>query len=106
MASIDEELLMDEKETQREIAFIRKQLPSSLKELCSDEQLHWMLDTLVDYYVESGILDSDDDDVDIDLEVAANHICQQAEKEGQPKLDAQYVFFVVEADLDFQEENL
>ena len=102
MASIDDELVMDEQEMQRELSFIRQQLPSSLKELYSDEQLRWMLDTLVEYYVESGILDSNDDEVDIDIEMAATHLCQQAEKEGLPKLDAQDVFFVVEADLDFQ----
>ena len=102
MANIDDELLKDEQEAIEEIAFIREQLPSDLKEQYSDEQLRWMMDTLVDYYVESGILDSDDDEVDIDLEAAAEHLCQQAEKEGLPKMDAQDVFFVVEADLDFQ----
>lgn len=102
MANLDDELLKDEQEAIEEIAFIREQLPSDLKEQYSDEQLRWMMDTLVDYYVESGILDSNDDEVDIDLEAAAKHLCEQAEKEGLPKMDEQDVFFVVEADLDFQ----
>ena len=33
MASIDEELLQDMEEIRREIAFIREQLPTDLKEL-------------------------------------------------------------------------
>ena len=106
MASIDDELLMDEQENQREIAFIRAQLPSELKERYTDDQLLWMLDTLVGYYVESGVLDTDDEEVEIDLEQAADYLCRQAETEGMPRLDPQEVFFVVEADLDFQEQAL
>lgn len=106
MAGFEDELLMDEQEIVREIAFIREQLPLDLKENYTDKQLRWMLDTIVDYYVESGILDSDDDEIDIDLEAAAQHICQQAQKESLPALDPQDVYFVVEADIDFQEQNL
>ena len=106
MSSIDEELLMDEQENQREIAFIRGQLPSELKERYTDEQLLWMLDTIVDYYFTSGVLEADGDEIDIDLERVAEHVCRQAEAEHLPKLSAQDVFFVVEADLDFQEQNL
>ena len=106
MASIDDELLMDEQENRREVAFIRGQLPSELKERYTDDQLLWMLDTLVDYYVESGVLDTDDDEVEIDLEQASDYVCRQAEAEGLPQLDPQEVFFVVEADLDFQEQSL
>ena len=56
MASIDEELLLDEQENEREIAFIREQLPQDLKEKYSDERLQWMLDTIVEYYYTSGLL--------------------------------------------------
>ena len=106
MASIDEELLMDLEEMRREIAFIRKQLPQELKEAYDDELLTWMLDTIVDYYVDSGLLDSDDAEVEIDMEKVAQHICQQAAKEKRTALDPQDVFFVVEADLDFQEQEM
>lgn len=106
MAGIDEELLNDEEETRREIAFIREQLPIDAKEKFSDELLSWMLDAIVDYYVESGVLDSDDDEIDIDMEQVADRMCERAFKERKEKLDPQEVFFVVEADLDFQEQNL
>ena len=63
MATFDEELLQDQEENKREIAFIREQLPSDLKELYTDDQLVWMLDTIATYFYESGILESDDDEV-------------------------------------------
>ena len=105
MASIDEELLMDEEEDRREIAFIREQLPLDTKEKYSDELMLWMLDAIVDYYVTSGVLDSDDEEIEIDIEQAAAHVCEQDRKEGKGELDPQEVYFVVEADLDYQEQN-
>ena len=105
MASIDEEILLDQEENRREIQFIREQLPSDLKEQYSDEQLLWMLDAIAEYFFESGILETDDDEVDIDIDTIAEHLCRQAKTEGQPDLDASEVRFVVEADLDYQEQN-
>lgn len=105
MASIDEELLRDEEENRREIAFIRERLPMDTKEKFTDEQMQWMLDTIVDYYVTSGILDSDAEELDIDMEQVAAHVCDQWRKVFHSELDPQEIFFIVEADLDFQEEE-
>lgn len=104
MASIDDELLMDEEETRREMAFIRKQLPQDMKDKYSDEQLLWMLDEIVEYYVSSGVLDTNDDEIDIDMEKVAAYVCEQSLKQSRGELDPQEVSFVVEADLDFQEQ--
>lgn len=103
MASFEEELLMDEQDTLREIAFIRKQLPAELKSLYSDDQLRWILDTIVEYYVESGVFDTNDDEVDINIDLVAEHVCSQAAKEEQPPLNPDEVYYVIEADLDYQE---
>lgn len=105
MASLDEELLKDEEENRREIAFIREQLPSDLKELFSDEQLQFIIDAIGTYFYESGILETNDDEVDVDLEVIAQFVCKEAKEEGEGSFDPQDVYWVVEADLDFQEEE-
>ena len=105
MASIDDEILKDQEENRREILFIRKQLPSELKDKYSDEQLLWMLDAIAEYFFESGILETDEDEVDSDIDTIAEHLCRQAKTEGLSDLDASEVRFVVEADLDYQEQN-
>ncbi len=106
MASIDDELLIDEEENRREIAFIKTQLSSELKEKFTDEQLQFVIDAIGCYFFESGILENDDDDeVEIDLEVIADYVCKEAKEEGEAPMDPQDVFFVVQADLDFQEQN-
>ena len=107
MASIDEEIRLDEEENRRELAFIRTQLPPSIKKFYSDKDILWMMDAIVDYYFDSGILESNEEEVDIDLEAVAEYVCKRAKDEGFcSSFNPEEVFFIVQADLDFQEQNL
>ena len=106
MAGIDELIRMDEEEDQRELAFIRGQLPSDMKSRFSDEDILYMMEAIVDYFYTSGVLDSDAEEVDIDMEKVAEHVCRQAEKDAVGTFDPQDVFFIVQADLDYQEQNV
>jgi hypothetical protein len=106
MASIEEELRLDEEENRRELAFIRERIPFDAKKHYSDETILYMMDLIVDYYYTSGILESDAEEVDIDLEAVADYVCTKAKEEGVKNLAPEYVLFIVQADLDFQEQNL
>ena len=107
MASFDEEIRLDEEENRRELAFIRTQLPSSIKKFYSDKDILYMMDLIVDYYYTSGILESDDEEVDIDLEAVAEYVCKRAKDEGFcASFNPEEVFVIVQADLDFQEQNV
>jgi hypothetical protein len=106
MASIEEELRLDEEENRRELAFIRERIPFDAKKHYSDETILYMMDLIVDYYYTSGILESDAEEVDIDLEAVADYVCTKAKEEGVKNFDPEYVLFIVQADLDFQEQNL
>ena len=106
MASLDEELRMDAEEDAREADFILSQLPSDLKERFTKEEILRLMDLIVEYYYESGVLDLDDDEIEIDLEQVADAICKKAKKEGLGDYQADEVFFVVQADLDYQEQTL
>ena len=106
MASFDEEIRLDEEENRRELAYIRTQLPSDIKKFYSDKDILYMMDLIVDYYYTSGILESDADEVDIDLEVVAEYVCNRAKEERFcSSFNPKEVFFIVQADLDFQEQN-
>ena len=105
--SIDEEILLDDQETQREMQFIRRQLPIDTKESFTDDGLlSWVLDAIASYYFESGVLESTADEIDIDMDAVAAYVCSLAEEEGRGRLDAQDIRLIAEADLDFQEENV
>jgi hypothetical protein len=104
--SIDEEMLLDQQETQREMAYIRQVLPIDAKEAYADDDLlSWVLDAIASYYYESGVLESTADEVDVDMDEVARYVCALAEQEGMSPLDPQEVRLIAEADLDFQEEN-
>ena len=106
MASIEEELRLDEEENQRELAFIRERITFDGKKHYKDETVLYIMDLIVDYYYTSGILESTEDEVDIDLEAVTDYVCSKAKEEGVNNLIPEYVLPIVEADLDFQEQNL
>jgi len=106
MASIEEELRLDEEENLRELAFIRQQIPFDAKKHYSDETILYVMDLIVDYYYSSGILESQEEEVDIDLEKVVDYVIRRAKEEGVSNLEPEYVLFIVQADLDFQEQNL
>jgi len=107
MASIEEELRLDEEENRRELEYIREFLPVDLKYHYSNSDILWIIDAIVDYYYTSGILETNAEEVDIDMELVADYICRRAKEEGVSKsFDPQDVVLMVQADLDFQEQNL
>ncbi|MBR6195327.1 MAG: hypothetical protein IKQ58_07645 [Prevotella sp.] len=106
MPSFEDELRMDEEENRREIAFIRERLPQELKTYFSDDDLYYLMDAIVDYYYDSGILESTADELDIDLQQVADAVVAQAKKDKAGTFDPEAVYYVVEADLDFQEQNV
>ena len=66
-----------------------------------------MMDLIVDYYFTSGILESEEEEIDIDLEKIAEYVCKRAKDEGFcSSFNPEEVFFIVQADLDFQEQEL
>ena len=106
--SFEDELRLDEEENLREVEFIPLSscLLISRRSIVSPDIL-WIMDAIVDYYYTSGILESNDEEVDIDMEAVAEYVCQKAVSEGVSKsFNPEEVFFIVQADLDFQEQNL
>ena len=106
MASFEEELLMDAEENAREAEYILNTIPNELKEKFTEDDIYFMMDAIVDYYVNSGVLEGSNDDeyVESDLQKVAEYVCKVAKEEGKD-YDPADVFFVAQADFDFQEEE-
>ena len=106
MASIDDELLQDEQETRREMAYIREELPADVAQhYADDELLSFVLDAIASYYFESGVLESQSDEVDVDMDDVARYVSASVEQELGLKLDSQELRLIAEADLDFLSEE-
>jgi len=104
MSAIDDEILRGVEDDARELAFIHEQLPQELKDRFSDDDLYYILDVIIDYYTENHVFEQTPDKegyINIDLEAVANYVVKQAKKEGVGEFNADDVFFVAQADLDF-----
>ena len=103
MSSIDEEIRIGDEEDSRELAYIRSRLPSELKEKFTDDELLLMTEAIAEYFFSSGVLEGNDEEIELDLEAISKHVCEEALLCQAGPFDPEEVFFVVQADLDFQE---
>lgn len=106
--NIDDELLLDAQEDALEIAFIQSHLPQELQEKFSEEDLYYILDVIIDYYASTGVFDAEPDAdgcVDIDLDQVVAYVLKQARKEKVGEWEHDDILFVVQAELDYAEQN-
>ncbi len=106
--NLDEELMLDAQEDAAAVEFMKTHLPQELQEKMNDDLLYYFLDLIIEYYTESGILDAEPDKdgyVEIDEEAIAQHLAKKAKKEGMGDFTAEELLFVVQAQMDFEEEQ-
>ncbi|MCR4920015.1 MAG: hypothetical protein K5928_09450 [Prevotella sp.] len=110
MIDFEEELRKGKEEDEREAQYIKEQLPAELKEEFSRTDIMFLMDLIVDHYYESGLLADnpelpDDAEVEVDLEQVAEAVWKKAEEQGYHRWTPESIFFVVQADFDFMEQN-
>ena len=104
MSDFEDELLQDAEDDVRTVEYIKNYLPQELKERFSDDVLYYLLDVLVEYYTDSGILDSEPDQdgyIDIDVEEIANHLAAQARKDNMGEFSPEDLRWVVEGEMEY-----
>ncbi len=107
MSAIDDEIMLSAEEDAQEIEFIKNYLPQELKEKFSEEELYYFLDVIMDYYIESGVLDAQPDKdgyVDVDLDKVVDYVVKKAKKEKIGEFDPEDVLFVVQAEWEYSEQ--
>lgn len=106
--NLDEELMQDAQEDAAAVEYIKTHLPQELQEKYTEELLYYFLDVIIEYYTESGILDAQPDKdgfVEIDEETVAAYVAKKAQKEKMGVFDPEELLFVVQAQMDFEEEQ-
>ncbi len=101
MAGIDDELMKGAEEDAREVAYILNELPQELKDKFSEDDIYYFIDVILDYF--SGKEADKDGFIDVDIDDVAQYIVKQAHKDKIGEYDAGDVFFVVQAELDYNE---
>ncbi len=102
--TFEDELLQDAEDDRQTVEFIKRYLPQEVKEKFTDEQLYYLLDVLVEYYTESGILDAEPDKdgyIDIPVEAISDHLAQQARKDQMGDFEPDDLRWVVEGELEY-----
>lgn len=103
--SLDDELLQDAEHDAAAVQYVKAHLPQELQEVFTDELLYYFLDLLVEYLVESGLLEAEGDAdgyVEIDQEAISEHLAKKAAREKMGDFTAEDLCFVVQAMLDFE----
>ncbi len=108
MADFEDELLQDAEDDRQTVEYIKNYLPQELKDRFSDDELYYFLDTIVEYYTESGVLDAQPDAdgyIDIDIEAVAQHLARQAKKDKMGEYDPEDLRWIVEGEMDYAEQQ-
>lgn len=95
---------MDERERQ----YIRQQLPQELQAKYTDSDLNLLMEYIVDYFTETNVLESEGDSegyITLDMSAIADYVCRTAQTDAQKSYDPDEVLLVVQADIDFQENE-
>ena len=104
--TFEDELLQDAEDDVRTVEYIKNYLPQELKERFTDDLLYYLLDVLVEYYADSGILDAQPDAegyIDIDVEEVANPLARQARKDQMGDFAPDDLRWVVEGEMEYAE---
>ncbi len=101
MAAIDDELMKAAEEDAQEVAFILNELPQDLKDKFTEDDIYYFIDIMLEYFSDAQA--DKDGFIDIDLNEVAQYIVKQAKKDQMGDFDPEDVFFVVQAELDYNE---
>lgn len=92
-----EDRLYDDQEA---VKYIQSHLPQEAQEKFTDDEVLYISDTVYDYFESNGMLE--DEEVDIDMEDLVAYVCKQS-KRDEFNFDPELVYWVVEAELDYEE---
>lgn len=106
MDSLEQDLLQDAEDDARTVEFIKAYLPQDLKDKFTDEELYYFLDVIVEYYAESGVLDTAPDKdgyIEIDQEKVVDYIIRQARKDKMGEYSPEDIMWVVQGEAEYGE---
>lgn len=106
--NFEEELLKDAQEDAAIVDYIKTHIPQELQEKFNDDLLYYFLDLIVEYYAESGVLDATPDKdgyIELNEEEIAATLAKKAKKEGMGDFSTDDLLFVVQAQMDYEEEQ-
>lgn len=105
MATIDDEILLGAEEDAKEVAFIQNYMGVDNRELFAEDDIYYCLDVMLEYLDHTSDKVDENGFVDIDTEELARHIQKKAKKEGMGPYDLDALVLLVEAELEYNEQQ-
>lgn len=105
MSTFEEDLLADAENDRQTVEFIKSYLPQEVKEKFTEEDLYYFLDVIGQYICDLLDKTGEKDEVDIDIDEVASYIAKQAKKDKVGDFDAEDLRWVVDAELEFGEQQ-
>lgn len=108
MASFEDELLLDAEMDAREVSYIRNAIGEEVSARFEDDDLYYLIDLIASYYAESGLLDAEPDAdgyIDLPMDAIVEYLSQTAQRELNASFSPDDLALIVEADMNFAEEN-
>ncbi len=86
------------------VEYIRQQMPEAISDSLTDDEIHYVIDLIYDYYEENGFFDEDDDsDVEIDEEDIIEYAIDAAEEDEVREYTDEEIVYIVKGELDYCE---
>lgn len=102
--ALEDDFLLEDEDDERCVAFIRNYLPQDLKDKFSEDDLYYILDLIVEYYINSGCLDVQPDEegyINVDQDEIVDYIVKEASKNGMGPYEPDDVFFIVQGEMEY-----
>lgn len=105
MSAIDNEILLGAEEDAREVAFIYNYIGQENAKKFSEDDVYYCIDVVLEYLDSLSSKADADGFIDIDIEEIVNHIEKKAKKEGMGPYDHDALLLLVDAELEYNEQE-
>jgi hypothetical protein len=105
MSTIDNEILLGAEEDAKEVAYIYNYIGQENRELFSEDDIYYCIDVVLEYLETLSDAADADGYIDVDVEEAVKYIEKRAKKEGMGPYDHDALLLLVDAELEYNEQE-
>ena len=105
MSAIDNEILLGAEEDAKEVAFIYNYIGQENCEKFTEDDVYYCIDVVLEYLDSLSSKAADDGFIDIDVEEIVRFIEKKAKKEGMGPYDHDALMLIVDAELEYNEQQ-
>lgn len=100
---INKDIKFDEDDA---LAFIRKNIPESVSEQYSDDEIIFVIDTIWDYYESKGVVRLNKtltDNEEADLQSLIGYVKKEIARDGEILMDPEDISYIIKGELAYEE---